>query len=226
MTVMAATRRRLRRPALDGRVIGGVVLVALSVIGGLRLGAAPTPAARVWVATSDLDAGHVITSVDLRPADVRADGALVGGLSRVAAGRPVGRILRVQLRSGAPLPIDGLAGAATNGREITVPVTPEHALGGDLRAGDRVDVVATFDRGTDVARTRVMTRAAVVRGVVRSDGLFGQREGGLTALTLLADPDDALALVFAARNAELDIVRARGNLDGAGAERVDGESLR
>ena len=63
------------------------------------------------------------------------------------------------------------------GRDVTIPVTPEHALGGAIRPGDRVDVYATFDKGTDVARTLTVARTATVRGVTRSDGLFGQQRG-------------------------------------------------
>jgi hypothetical protein len=53
----------------------------------------------------------------------------------------------------------------------------------------------------------VARRARVVE-VVRSEGLFGQREGAVAALTLAVAPDDAVYVVFAARNGELDVVRA------------------
>ena len=109
---------------------------------------------------------------------------------------------------------------------MTIPVTPEHALGGAIRSGDRVDVYATFDKGTDVARTLTVARSATVRGVTRSDGLFGQQEGGVTAITLAVDPDAAIAVAFAARNGELDVVRAHGALAGRGRERFDADSLR
>jgi Flp pilus assembly protein CpaB len=109
---------------------------------------------------------------------------------------------------------------------VTIPVTPEHALGGAIRPGDRVDVYATFDKGTDVARTLTVAKGATVREVTRSDGLFGQQEGGITAITLAVDPDAAIAVAFAARNGELDVVRTHGTLNGRGRERFDADSLR
>ena len=47
----------------------------------------------------------------------------------------------------------------------------------------------------------------------------------MTALTLEVDPDDAVAVAFAARNAELDVVRASGQLDGKGRDRFDAGDL-
>lgn len=228
MTVALPTvaRLRVRFPALDPRVVGGVVLVAASVLGGLRLAGSEAPMSRVWVATAPLDEGHVLTAQDLEAAEVGGSPAVIESLSRTGHGRPIGRTLRVPLRAGAAVPIDALGAPPPAGREITIPATPEHALGGAVRAGDRVDLLASFDKGTDAARTVTVTRGAKVEGVVRADGLFGQREGALTALTLLVDPDDALAVAFATRNADIDVVRAHGNLDGRGASRIDGDSLR
>ncbi len=124
------------------------------------------------------------------------------------------------------MPVSALGGAIPAGRDITIPVTPDHALGGDVRDGDRVDVLATFDKGTDAARTLMVAREATVRGVVRADGLFGQHAGAISALTLSVEPDSAVAVAFAARNAELDVIRAHGTLDGQGRERYDRGDLR
>ena len=61
MTLAMPIVRRLRIPTLDARVVGGVVLVAISIVGGLRLTRAPEPATRVYVASTDLDVGHVLS---------------------------------------------------------------------------------------------------------------------------------------------------------------------
>lgn len=218
---------RLRRPTLDARVVTGIVLVAVSVIGGLRLARGPEPGTRVFAAAADLDAGHVITRDDLVETDVRASRAMIAGLERADRGAPVGQVLRTPVRSGAAIPAGALGARVPPGRDVTIPVTPEHALGGAIRSGDRVDVYATFDKGTDVARTLTVARSAAVRGVTRSDGLFGQQEGGVTAITLAVDPDAAIAVAFAARNGELDVVRAHGAAPaGRGRERFDADSLR
>jgi Flp pilus assembly protein CpaB len=217
---------RLRVPTVDVRVVTGVLLVAVSVIGGLRLTAPPGPSTSVYVAATDLDVGHVLTGADLREEAVRAPASLTRTLERVAAGAPVGRVVRSPLRAGAPVPVDVLGAVRAPGRDLTVPVTPEHALGGVLRPGDRIDVLASFDKGTDAARTLTVARDAIVRGVTRADGLFGQRAGALTAVTVTVDPDAAVALAFAARNGELDIVRSRGLRSSGARARFDVDSLR
>ena len=227
MNQVRTRSRKLKFPAVDARVVGGVILIAVSVVGGLRMTRGPAAATRVYVAASDLDDGHTLTAGDLEVAEVRGDHGVVSGLARPGSGGPpVGRTLRVGVRAGSAVSVDALGAGMAAGREITIPVTPEHALGGEVRAGDRVDVFATFDKGTDAARTLTVSRAATVHGVLRSDGLFGQHAGGITALTLDVAPDSAIAVAFAARNAELDVVRAHGNLDGRGLDRFGAEDLR
>ncbi len=226
MTAALPPVRRLRLPTIDVRVVTGVVLVAVSVLGGLRLAGSPPPTTPVWTTTVSLDEGHVIAAGDLAPADLQGSRRIVGGLMPAQGAPPIGRTLRVPVGAGAAIPRDALGAPPPPGREITIPVTAEHALGGAVRAGDRVDLLASLDKGTDSARTVTVTRGAAVQGVVRSDGLFGQHEGGLTALTLRVDPDDALAVAFATRNAEIDVVRATGDLDGRGSDRIDADALR
>lgn len=227
MTIALPAVRRLRLPNIDTRVVGGVVLVAVSVIGGLGLSADPEPATQVYVTATDLDAGHVLTRKDLKVAELRAPASTLNGLARPSrGGPPVGRALQTPLRSNATVGLDGLGPAAPAGREITIPVTPDHALGGAVRTGDRVDVLATFDKGTDAARTLTVARAATVHGVVQSDGLFGQHAGAITALTLDVAPDAAIVVVFAARNAELDIVRSIGSGERRGRSRYDAGDVR
>jgi Flp pilus assembly protein CpaB len=218
--------RKLRVRALDARVVTGIVLVAVSVLGGIRLTRGPAPGTPVFVAAADLDAGHVVHRADLTTVEVRAARGVIAGLERADRGAPVGRVLRTPVRAGAAIPIDALGGAVAVGRDVTIPVTPDHALGGAIRLGDRVDVYATFDKGTDAARTLTVARGATVRGITESDGLFGQREGAISAITLAVDPDAAIAVAFAARNGELDVVRTRGALDGRGRERFDADTLR
>jgi Flp pilus assembly protein CpaB len=226
MTATALGIRRLRIPTIDARVVTGIVLVAVSVVGGIRLTQAPEPGTPVFVAAADLDAGHVVTRGDLTTVEVRAADGVIAGLERADRDAPVGRVLRTPVRTGAAIPIDALGGAVPAGRDVTIPVTPDHALGGAIRPGDRVDVYATFDKGTDVARTLTVARGATIRGITESDGLFGQREGAISAITLAVDPDAAIGVAFAARNGELDVVRARGTLDGRGRERFDADTLR
>lgn len=220
MATAAVGRRRvaLRMPRVDTRLVVGVLLVAVSVVAGLRLSARDDRSVMVLAARHDLTAGHVITATDLEPVAVDATPAALRGFVRSGGRSPVGRVLREPVAAGGLVPKRLLGAELRRGREVTIPITPEHALGGALVPGDRVDVLASFDKGTELARTITVARKARVSAVVRSDGLFGQRDGSLTALTLEVAPDDAVYVVFASRNGELDVVRAaadrsRGRFD-------------
>lgn len=211
MTTLSAPAERrpaLRLPRLDARLVVGLLLVALSVLGGLRLAATADDTVAVYTATRALPANHVLTPGDLRATRIRATDDVLDGLVSASRRPPVDRVLRFPVTDGGLLARATLGDAASEGREITVPISADHALGGALVAGDRVDVLASFDKGTELAKTLTVARAARVVDVVSSDGLFGQREGELTALTVSVAPDDVVFVAFAIRNGEVDVVRA------------------
>ncbi len=218
--------RSRRMPRVDTRIVVGVLLVVISVIGGFRLAAAADHTVGVVALRRDLAANHVLVAGDLVVTRVHVSDAVLDGLVRSGGLSELpGRVLLF------PVPADGLlaenavAAHPRQGREITVPVTPEHALGGRVRLGDRVDVLASFTKSTKSARTLTVVHNAEVIEMVRSEGLFGARAGELTALTLSVPPDDAVYLAFAIRNADLDIVRTTGS-SGAGRDSFDGTQLR
>ena len=96
-----------------------------------------------------------------------------------------------------------------------MPITPEHALGGAVRVGDRVDVLATFAKGGKDARTLTVVHDAQVVDTVRTKGILGDHAGDLSAVTLSVRPDDAVYLAFALHTAEVDVVRAGGDTSSA-----------
>lgn len=199
----------LRR--IDGRLLVGVLLVVVSVTGGLALFSAADHTVPVLTAARDLPAGHVLAPSDLRVARVRADAGVLAGLARGARrDAVVGRVLLASVTRGGLLARAALGRDAAAGREMTVPITPEHALGGALRIGDHVDVLATFDKGAKDARTLTVVHDAQVVDTVRTKGILGEHAGDLSALTLSVQPDDAVYLAFASHTGELDVVRADG----------------
>ncbi len=217
VTALAALAQRgaaIRLPKIDTRLVVGLLLVALSVLGGLRLAATSDDTVAVLVATRDLPANHTLTSSDLGTAQIHASDAVLGGLLRAGAARPVGRVLRFPLVEGGLLGAGTLGAVASDGREITVPIGSDHALGGALEPGDRVDILGSFDKGTEIAKTLTVAAGARVVEVVHADGLFGQREGDLTALTVSVPPNDVVFVAFAVRNGEVDVVRAGGSTRG------------
>ncbi len=207
MTAHVARQRfAFRLPRVDVRLVIGLVLIAVSIVGGLRLSSNEDTSVSVYRAATDLSVGHVVTRADFEPTRVSAVPSVIDALLTTSAGPPIGRVIREPLRNGALVSADSLGAAAPRGRRVTVPVSADHALGGAIRAGDRVDVLATFAKGTETARTITVAVSAQVIEVVRSDGLFGQDEGALGAVTLRVAADEAVVVVFASRNAEIDII--------------------
>ena len=212
MTALAGLAGRassLRLPKVDARLVVGLLLVALSVIGGLRLAATSDETVPVYAAARDLPVDHVLVAGDLTVTRISADADVLNGL--IAAGHgspPIRRVLRSSVTEGGLVAVAALGGVESKSREITVPISADHALGGALEMGDRVDVLASFDKGTELAKTLTVAAGARVAAVVHADGLFGQREGELSALTLSVAPDDVVFVAFALRNGELDVVRA------------------
>lgn len=218
-------RRLTRRlPRVDARLVVGLLLVAAAVLGGLRLAASADRTTAVHTAARDLPAGHVLTATDLSTTRINAAPAVVDRLLEPGDLASTGRVLRFPLRRGELVAGTALGSSAPRGREITIPVGPDHALGGALEPGDRVDVLASFDKGTEAAKTLTVAAGAHVVDVIHEDGLFGQREGELAGLTLAVPRQDVVLVAFAVRNGEIDIIRADGR-DGRGRARFDASDL-
>jgi Flp pilus assembly protein CpaB len=209
-SVLAGRRTTVWRPRIDTRLVVGLLLVALSVLGGLQLASTADDTVAVYVATRDLPADHVLTRDDVRITRIGASESVLDGLVPARRPPPTGHALRVPVAEGGLLADAnvGAARAVAAGREISVPIAADHALGGALAPGDRVDVLGSFDKGTELAKTLTVAKDAQVVDVVTSDGLFGQREGELSAITLSVKPNDVVLVAFALRNGEVDVVRA------------------
>lgn len=202
---------RLRRPwwsrlsrAHVAALLTAAVAGALNVV-ALQQGDVRTP---VLVAAGDLKAGSALDDAAVRTAMVSADpsllGALIGG-DRLPERR--GWLLTRPLRSGEPLRWSDLRDpAARHGlRAMSLPVEPEHAAGGTLRAGDRVDVIGVREGQafwvlSDVEVLDTVDRAA---------------EGALAAprpyaLTLAVTEEQALRLAWALHDGAVEVVRSTG----------------
>ena len=209
----SSPRREVRRPSAlpSGRAVVGGFLVAAAVVGVVAVasGGTATPADSYAVATVDVDAGEVLRSGDLElvPLDLpdpqRAvsytdlsvlDGATA--LAPLAAGQLV-QSSDVAKPPGGP----GLA-------SVSLPVEPARALEGELRRGDRVDVIATSTEGGGPA-TRTVTAGALVIDVVERGG---SGLGGPTELSveLAVPPEDLEAVAEAGAVATVTLARTTG----------------
>jgi Flp pilus assembly protein CpaB len=188
----------------------GALLVAAAVVGIFAAYSGPRGASRAYVvAARAIRPGDPFTPgdltrtrVDLPPA-LRAraftDSSLLIGataLSPIEAGELVqtGQVIRKR------------GGARTTA--LSFPIEASR-IGSGLRAGDRVDIVATYGTGTD-AYSIVVGRHLQVLSVTRARGTLGGESSAVVLTVALAERADSLALAHATRAAELSVVRTTG----------------
>jgi Flp pilus assembly protein CpaB len=207
-------RRRRRLP--DSRAVVGALLVAASVVGIYAAYTGPRGASAAYVvAARAVRPGDPLTATDLTrtrvdlPPSLRGHGftdpsVLVGAiaLSPIEAGELIqaGQVIRKR------------GGAAT--AELSFPIEASR-IGSGLRAGDRVDVVATYGTGID-AYSIMIGRQLHVLSVTRARGTLGGESSAVVLTVALPGRADSLALAHATRAAELSVVRTTGATAGAG----------
>ena len=205
-----AEARRVGRPDwINVRTVLGLTLflVALTT-GSMVLGSSDT-GALVWTAARDLPEGAVVGDGDLELVTVNLPGDLLanylGGGTTLS-----GSTLLRPLRRGELVAAAWVTDAdAPPTRSIAVPITSDHAVGGALRPGDRVDVLATLESPRGIAETTVLVQAAEVEGLLRTEGLLSEGDS-FGGITLSVAPEDAARIAFALRSAEIDVVRVEG----------------
>lgn len=213
--------RRLTAPSwINARSVLGLLLFAAAWFGAQQVVNDAESTVRVWAAATDLGQDAVIDAEDLTAVDVHLPSDVVNGY--VLAARPLeGWRVSRPLREGELISSAWLVDAAsvTDTREISVPVIPEHAVGGRLRPGDRVDVYATFDAGDVRARTVVVVRAAEIVDMTSSEGVVLGVDA-VTGVTLAVDTHEAARLAFALQTAAIDVVKVVGSADATGSSSV------
>lgn len=195
--------RRLGRPRWrDARLLGGLLLVLLSVVLGARLLAAADDTVPVWSVTEDLAAGSTLQADDLRVADVRL-GTAAGAYVGTSGQSPVGWVTTREVSAGELLAVSAIAqpGDVPALRNVTVAVEKFH-VPGDLARGQRVDVYVTPKDGT----TQVVMTDALVADLVQDGGRLGP-SGDSVGVVLAVPPEQVAALVQGAQDGAIDLVR-------------------
>jgi Flp pilus assembly protein CpaB len=207
-------RRRVGLPS--GRAVAGGLLVTLAALGIVAAYAdARRPPSATWVvAARDLAPGTRLAAADLTV--VRAD--LPPEVARNAFADPApltgavlaGRVPRGGLLDAADLAPDDGAGP----QHVSFAVEAARAVGGALRPGDRVDVVATWAGEGGGAWTEVVAAGVPVTDV---GGSGTSPVGGRTVVVTLAPASqrDLLAIVHAVRAGNATLVRT-GRTSAAG----------
>lgn len=208
---MGVAAARLERPGwLNVRTTLGLALFVISLLAGWRVLSVAEGSYLVWSITSDKPEGAVLTSGDVRPVRVGLPPEQLGRYLAVDASVAGATLLR-PMRAGELVAAAALTDAETTkqARLITIPVTIDHAAGGELAPGDRVDIFASLAAGRPGARTTLLVAGAEVEDLVRAGG-FVTDEESLAAVTVEVAPHDAARVAFAVRSADIDVVRVLG----------------
>lgn len=161
----------------------------------------------VAVAARPLTAGSSLSASDLRFVSVDADfEALDSMISESTAASFHGWIVQSPVGEGDLIGPGALTepGAPDGLRSMSIPVAVEHAVGGIVTPGDRIDVVSVVD-GT----ARYVAVDIEVLAVSEEDG---GALGGLGSyhLVVAADPDQILAMAEAIDSGSIEVIRSTG----------------
>lgn len=199
-----------RSPRVRGRLSTGHLLMllagAVAALANYAALSGADDATPVLVAAGPIGAGErfdpgALTTTEADPASGVAERLLAADERDTV----VGAVATGRLEAGEPLrPSDVRPAAAPERRRaMSLPVDAVHAVGGELRPGDRVDVIETGE-----SAARYLVTGARVLAVPTGDGLAGLDTG--FSLTVAVDADGALRLAEAVHHRDLDVVRSTG----------------
>ncbi|MEX1218713.1 MAG: SAF domain-containing protein [Acidimicrobiales bacterium] len=190
-------------------IVGGLLVSAAALASYLTVsGAGTTQQQTMIVASRSIAAGERLDSSSLTTTSIDKKSSLathgyssVDSLSGAVAIAPLGE--------GELIQRSAVLTSSTNEptREFSFPVDRERALNGDLRAGERVDVLATYGSGSDSTTTVLARDARVVRMSDAKTGALGS-SGKLIITLALASADQMLDAVHAAQVASITVVRS------------------
>ena len=151
----------------------------------------------------------------LRPSDLRT-AELAGDAGTMASLVPereletvLGRELAAPVPQGAPLARASVAAAGSGPAAFTLVVPALRALGGSLRPGDRVTVLATFDSGAG-AQARAIARGLRVLTVGEAPEGLDRASASIPVTVALSDPSLAAGLALANTEGKIDLLREGG----------------
>ena len=198
----------LARPALTLRAALGGLLVTVALLGVSQAYAHAdrTPSTSYVVAAHPLAPGAVLepSDLDLVAADLPSTVA-----SRAFTTTAVldGAVLLAPLAPGEPLLLSQVLPAGTSpaeGADVSFAITTDRALGGSIRAGERVDLIATLPGGDT---SQVADGAVVIETRTETDGLLTET-GRLLLTVRLQAQAEVLGLVEAVDEGQLTVVRS------------------
>lgn len=219
MSALPGVRRRANVALpfrVDRRMLAGVLLVVVSLAGGLLLWRSATDTTPILVATRNIPPGHVIQRDDLRIGEARLDGSLASmALTEADLDAAVGRTSSTTIHAGEIVVHPDLASGPVLGADevaVTIPVAADSIYPG-LRPTDQVSLLATSNAGKPESKTVTLLDRATVfaigleRRVIRSNTANDPNDGATVANITLAVPrSQAEAVAHAVANATITVV--------------------
>lgn len=217
--------RRAEVPSwLNLRTGLGLVLFAISLVSGSAVLGTADDAAGVWAARRDLAEGTVLSAEDLEAVAVKLPERQLASYLGASTQLPGTTLVR-PLRRGELIPAAWVADeGAGSSRSIAVPLTADHAVGGELRPGDRVDVFATVRGIRGESKTTLLVGAAEVEDLLHSQGMVMENDS-FAGITLSVSPEDAAKIAYAIRTADLDVVRVEGSTETDATTAISSDDL-
>ncbi len=176
----------------DPRLAFGILLVAASVVLGVRVVDAADDTVAVWSLRTDLPAGTALSGEDVTVTRVHFASGSEAALYLSADGPlPSGVVLAHDVRAGELLAASTLRAPSAAVAELPLSV-PDGSLPADLAAGDRVDVwVAPEVTGAEAVSKAVRVLTGV--SVVSLDAADSALAGGDATRVLIALDESAVA---------------------------------
>ncbi len=199
-----ARRIERRRSLPSGRAVVGALLVTVAALGVFwaYLESGDDPARSYVVVASDLAPGERIEVAHLRlePIDLPADVAAqaFSAVEPLAGAVAIGPLASGQLLQAGDLlgPNPGQPADDPPWREVSFLVPDDRALGGRLRSGERIDLIATYEDARDSDTVVVFENALLVRVAEPDARVLGGGEA-LIYTVALDEPTEVLATVNA-----------------------------
>lgn len=194
---------------LLGRLSTGHLLMllagAVAAVANYAVLAGSADRTAVVVADAAIAPGDPLDADVLATVEAPASGPFTDRLVPAAErARVDGAVAAARVEPGEPLRRSDVQqpAAPDGGRAMSLPVAAEHAAGGALEPGDRVDVIETVDGEASYLVTDAPVLAPPDTGGLEGLGDF--------SVTIGVDADEALRLAEAVHERDLDIVRATG----------------
>jgi Flp pilus assembly protein CpaB len=198
----------LARPAVTLRAALGGLLVTVALLGVSQAYAHAdrAPGTSYVVAARPLAPGALLDSTDLQLVAADLPSAVAARAFTTTAILD-GAVILAPLAPGEPLLLSQVLPAGMSpaeGADLSFAITTDRALGGSVRPGERVDLVATFPGG---GTRQVADGAMVIETRTETDGLLTET-GRLLVTVRLQAPSEVLGLVEAVDEGQLTLVRA------------------